>query len=74
MYTDGIPEAINTQEQQYGTDRLVEKLNTLQNATVTETLPAVREDVAKFAGDVEQFDDITMLGFAYYGAEGRKVP
>ena len=72
VYTDGIPEAIDAQERQYGTDRLVEKLNTLQNATVTETLPAVREDVAKFAGDVEQFDDITMLGFAYYGEEGRK--
>ena len=50
----------------------MEKLNTLQDATMTETLPAVRSDVANFAGDVEQFDDITMLGFAYYGEEGRK--
>ena len=39
-----------------------------------EALPAVREDVASFAGKAEQFYDITMLGFAYYGEEGRQAP
>ncbi len=74
VYTDGIPEAINVDEQQYGTDRLIEKLNTLRSASMNETLRAVRTDVADFAGSAEQFDDITMLGFAYYGAEGRQDP
>ena len=74
VYTDGVPEAINVDEQQYGTDRLVQKLNTLRSASMSDTLPAVREDVAEFAGDAEQFDDITMLGFAYYGAERRQAP
>ena len=73
VYTDGVPEAINVDEQQYGTDRLTWKLNTLRNASMPETLPAVRQDVADFAGSAEQFDDITMLGFAYYGAEGRQA-
>ena len=74
VYTDGIPEAINAREEQYGTDRLADRLNTLREAAMTETLPAVRADVAAFAGDVEQFDDITMLGFVYYGADGRQTP
>ena len=74
VYTDGIPEAIDPQEQQYGTDRLTDKLNRLRDATMAETLPAVREDVAEFAGSAEQFDDITMLGFAYYGEKGRQAP
>jgi len=74
VYTDGIPEAIDPQEQQYGTDRLTDKLNHLRDATMAETLPAVREDVAEFAGSAEQFDDITMLGFAYYGEKGRQAP
>jgi serine phosphatase RsbU (regulator of sigma subunit) len=74
VYTDGIPEAIDLDEQQYGTDRLTAKLNTLRDATMAQTLPAVREDVARFAGKAEQFDDITMLGFAYYGEEGRQAP
>lgn len=72
VYTDGVPEAINPEEQQYGTDRLTEKLNTMRQASMVETLPAVRADVADFAGKAEQFDDITMLGFAYYGEEGRQ--
>ena len=74
VYTDGIPEAIDVNEQQYGTDRLVQKLNTLLDAPMTEILPAVRADVADFAGAAEQFDDITMLGFAYNGEEGRQAP
>ena len=73
VYTDGVPEAINPDEQQYGTDRLIRKLNALRSASMTETLPAVRADVAHFAGSAEQFDDITMLGFAYYGEKGRQA-
>ena len=74
VYTDGVPEAIDPQEQQYGTDRLLAKLNAMQQATMKEVLHAVREDVAKFAGEAEQFDDITMLGFSYNGEDGRQAP
>jgi serine phosphatase RsbU (regulator of sigma subunit) len=28
----------------------------------------VREDIQGFAGTAEQFDDITMLGFTYFGS------
>ena len=74
VYTDGVPEAIDPQNQQYGTDRLRDKLNALRNAPMTRVLPDVRADVEAFAGGVEQFDDITMLGFVYYGADGRQTP
>ena len=68
VYTDGIPEAINANEEQYGTDRLVEILNkTARESSMEEALPAVRKDISDFAGDAEQFDDITMLGFVYLG-------
>ena len=69
VYTDGIPEAINTETQEYGTDRLLKKLNTLKEAPAVETLLSVRQDISIFAGDAEQFDDITMLGFEYYGKQ-----
>ena len=39
-----------------------------------QTLPDVRADVEAFAAGEEQFDDITMLGFVYYGADGRQTP
>ena len=70
-YTDGIPEAINTDDVQYGTDRLVEVLNTMKDLSEEEMLPKVLEDIYEFAGETDQFDDITMLGFTYFGPESK---
>ncbi len=69
VYTDGIPEAIDENVKQYGSKRLAQVLNTVKDDTIAATLPAVRRDIAAFAGGAEQFDDITMLGFAFFGAE-----
>ena len=67
VYTDGVPEAINTQNEQYGTDRLIKVLNDNKDDTFNELLPKVREDVTEFANGEDQFDDITMLGFVFNG-------
>ena len=67
VYTDGIPEAIDSNEEQYGTERLTKALNEVKDEPMDAVLPAVRENIAAFVGDADQFDDITMLGFAYYG-------
>ena len=72
IYTDGIPEALNTEVEQYGPDRLLAALNKVRNKPMTETLPAVRKDIADFAAGADQFDDITMIGFVYYGSETEK--
>ena len=69
VYTDGIPEAINEQVEQYGTERMVKALNALKGETMRDMLPALRQDILDFVGDADQFDDITMLGFAYFGRE-----
>ena len=72
VYTDGIPEAIDEDKTQYGVDRLTEKLNEMKLRSMEETLPAILDDLRRFAGKAEQFDDITMLGFTYYGfSDGR---
>jgi serine phosphatase RsbU (regulator of sigma subunit) len=65
VYTDGVPEAINENTQQYGTDRMIETLNGTLDMSITETLPVVSESVNKFKGEADQFDDITMLGFEF---------
>ena len=70
VYTDGVPEAINEQKEAYGPERMLAKLNTLRNAGEKETLTALREDVRGFEGAEEQFDDITMIGFTYFGPGG----
>ena len=67
VYTDGIPEAINKQVEQYGTDRLLAVLNSEKDERMEKILPDVRENILEFADGAEQFDDITMLGFTYFG-------
>ncbi len=67
VYTDGVPEAIDEQVEQYGTRRLVDVLNAVRGEPLESMLPTVRRDIADFAGNAEQFDDITMLGFTYRG-------
>ena len=67
VYTDGVPEAINEQTEQYGDGRMLNVLNRDKDLPMEQILPDVRQDISDFAGNAEQFDDITMLGFTYKG-------
>ena len=70
LYTDGVPEATNTENKLYGEDRLITFMN--QNATVDAVtlLPALKSNIDEFVGEAPQFDDITMLMFDYKPTEG----
>ena len=65
QYSDGIPDAINVKEELYGAERLHNILNKVKDGTPSEILPAVKEDIDKFVGEADQFDDITMLCLEY---------
>ncbi len=67
LYTDGVPEATNANEELFGLDRLMEALNIEPSAKPKELLPIVRAEVDKFVGDAPQFDDLTMLAITYNG-------
>ena len=69
VYTDGVPEAINTEEEQYGEARMLTALSRNRKASMKKLLQSVKRDLDKFVGEAEQFDDITMLGFRYNGPE-----
>ena len=69
VYTDGVPEAINEQQEQYGTERLGLVLNANLSLSQEQLLPLIRQDIRDFAGKAEQFDDITMLGFVWTPGE-----
>ena len=70
LYTDGVPEATNTENKLYGEDRLLSFMN--QNSTVasTEFLPLLKSNIDEFVGEAPQFDDITMLMFDYKPKKG----
>lgn len=67
VYTDGVPEATNKDNELYGTDRMLTALNNNKDASCNELLKEVRASIDGFVGDAPQFDDITMLSFAYHG-------
>ena len=67
VYTDGVPEATNANNELFGTDRMLEALNSSKDASLKELLVNVRESIDGFVLEAPQFDDITMLSFVYNG-------
>lgn len=61
LYTDGVPEATNANNELYGLDRMQAFLNENKDKSPEELLPALKADVDNFVGDAPQFDDITMM-------------
>ena len=61
QYSDGVPEAMNEKNEQYGMGRLEKVLAQNSEKTPAELLPAIKADLDAFVGEAEQFDDITML-------------
>ncbi len=67
LYTDGVPEATDTESRMFGIERLLAALNEEPCATPTGILKHVREAVDDFVKEAEQFDDLTMLCLEYRG-------
>ena len=65
IYTDGVTEAHNKEEQLYGEPRLL-KFLTDHDPSPVEGIVQLREDIKEFADGAEQFDDITMLMIEYH--------
>ena len=65
LYTDGVTEAMNDVQEQYGEARLSDCLN--QNASLApkELLMQANTSVTSHAGNAEQSDDITMLAACF---------
>ncbi len=65
LYTDGVPEATNSDNKLYGEERLLTFMN--QNASMESTLllPSLKANIDEFVGEAPQFDDITMLMLDY---------
>ena len=75
LYTDGVPEANNSEEELFGCDRMLAALEKSREMTgedpqsgnmdLKEFLRTVREQIDEFVGDTPQFDDLTMLCLDY---------
>ena len=61
LYTDGVTEAINVNDEEYGEKRLEETLKDVTQQNCQQIINTVKADVKTFAGEAEQSDDITLL-------------
>ena len=67
VYTDGVPEATNKENELFGTQRMLDALNAEPDAEPEKLLENVKAAVDAFTADAEQFDDLTMLCLEYNG-------
>ena len=67
IYTDGITEAVNAFDEQYGEERLLKTINNIYSDDTKIILEGVKQNVKEFAQGVAQSDDMTMLIFKYCG-------
>ncbi len=67
VYTDGVPEATDSDNRLFGTERMLAALNKSPEASPEQILKNVRDDVDGFVKDAEQFDDLTMLCLEFKG-------
>ena len=67
LYTDGVTEATDLENQLYGEERLLELMNQNLDSDTQKICEEVKRDVDIFVGEAPQFDDITMLCLKYNG-------
>ena len=69
VYTDGVPEATNGENELFGTKRMLDALNRDSAAGAQQLLRTVRAEIDAFVDGAPQFDDITMLCIQYHGPD-----
>ena len=67
IYTDGVTEATDAQNELYGEERLLSVMKTVGEKSPREVIEIVRNDINAFVKDAPQFDDITMLEMQFKG-------
>ncbi len=60
LYTDGVTESFNAEDEEFGEDRLIEALQTRRELSSQALLASLLEDVRQFSPR-EQHDDITLV-------------
>ncbi len=61
LYTDGVTEAADGDQQLFGAARLVQALNRVKNEGAEGIIHGVQKDIAAFVCEADQSDDMTML-------------
>ncbi len=61
LYSDGVTEAQNESENEFGMDRLIACMRANRDRPASEIVDEVFREIDLFVGDAPQFDDITLM-------------
>jgi len=61
LYTDGVTEAMNVQDEEFGEERLIRLILDNHTSSANELSRKIKDVVMEFAGEVSQFDDFTLM-------------
>lgn len=65
LFTDGLNESINKDEEEFSYSRIEETLKKSKDLSLDKTIDAMHDALVEFVGEEEQFDDVTMLLVKY---------
>ena len=68
LYTDGLNEAENCQQEQYGEDRIIQFMTSHASQSMCDMVEALKADADQFRDGAEQNDDLTMLALRVAGS------
>ena len=69
LYTDGLTEAENVRQEQFGEERTTAIVDAFHTSTPEELIDKMTDAVHEFVGDTEQSDDLTMLAIKVHRHE-----
>jgi sigma-B regulation protein RsbU (phosphoserine phosphatase) len=61
FYTDGVTEAVDAHEQQFGEERLLSLMKEHHQLSAAALVERIKASVLAFCGEVPQYDDITLM-------------
>lgn len=69
MYTDGVSEAENSENELYGNERLIDVIRNHSTMKPKQLIEAVNDDIALHVNGYLQSDDLTMLSIINHGSD-----
>jgi len=61
LYTDGVTEAMNAENEMLGEGKIIELISTLKGSSPKEIISTIQKAVVDHAGNAAQYDDITIV-------------
>jgi len=74
LFSDGVTEALNSQQQEFGEDRLISYVSTNKSLPATDLVEGLLESVTDFAGGAPRTDDTSVTVVRYTRAHRRISP